>query len=91
MFSTANLQTTHTNSPPVSLEKVQAVPASSNKPSYLKSIVPSFLKPNLLYLDSQWSFLQIRNLGKCICTFTSDGSRILVIDILFLFNLLLLY
>lgn len=47
-----------------------------NKKSSIRSLVPSFLRPR--YLEGQWGFLQIRGVGKCICGFTPDSSKIVV-------------
>ena len=63
----------------IPLHPKQPIKASSvNKPSYLKSIVPSFLLPKMQYLDSQWSFAQIRDVGRCICAFNATSTKILV-------------
>lgn len=57
-------------------EKGPAQPG--NKHAYIKSILPNFLVPNIQYLESEWSFLQIRGLGKCISGFSGDGTKIMV-------------
>ena len=41
--------------------------------------MPRLLMPRVEYLESQWSFAQIRGLGKCIGAFSQDGTKIFVL------------
>lgn len=50
-----------------------------NKTSYVSKVIPKLLMPRVDYLDSQWSFAQIRGLGKCIAAFSQDGTKIFVL------------
>lgn len=73
--------TVHVFSLAPSAEQPVAPAASANKHSYLKRLVPGFLVPRGLggFLDSEWSFLQLRGLGKCIVAFSRDGAKLLVL------------
>jgi hypothetical protein len=59
-------------------ETLAASAGASNKGASIKSYVPGFLMPRVQYLDSQWSFLQIRGLGKCIAGFNNECNKIIV-------------